>query len=461
MFLGELSFRFSWGLLMEYEKKFTLGDVANATLSVTIKKETIKDEYQKLLSKYVKEVALPGFRRGKVPAKVFEAKYSDVLKKDLVSELVESSTQEIFEKSPKEEAPIYCSPIVFKEMPPINFDEDFNFVISYDVPPILEIKKDEGFTIKTPVVKVTDEHIQMELKKVQERNAIYKSKDEALENGDVVTIDFKVMDGENEEYNRQDYVYTVGETQNPYNFDDDILGMKKGESKDIEKTYPDDYHLEHFRGKVKKIFVTVKDIKVKILPALDDELAQDVSAEFKTLDDLKKNIVEKINKDVELAIRKEKENILLEKLREENPIIAPQSLIMAEIKEELLQMFGRAGISDKYMEQYIEENKDALLKDMSDGAVKKIHNTFLLQELKAKYNFSILDEEFEKFLEKMADDMNMSLENIKNMCNDQNTKDSLMNMAQNDKIFDTIFKTCTFEDGDEVLSEKYLGLNEN
>jgi len=448
---------------MEYEKKLTVGDVADATLSVTIKKETIKDEYQKLLSKYVKEVALPGFRRGKVPAKLFEAKYSDVLKKDLVSELVENCVQEIFEKSPKEETPISCSPVVFKEMPAINFDEDFTFVISYDVSPVLEIKKDEGFVIKTPVVNVTDEHVQIELKKIQERNAIYKAKDEGevLEDGNVVTVDFKVLDGEKEEYSRKDYVYTLGVASNPYNFDSDIIGMKKGETKEIEKTYPEDYSLEHFRGKTKKISVTIKDIKVKILPEIDDELAQDVSSEFKTLDDLKKSVKDKLNKDVELAIRREKESSLLEKLREENPIIAPQSLIMAEIREEVFRFFERSGISTGNIDQYIEENKDALLKDMGSDATRRIHDTFLLQKLKDKHELSVTDEEFEKFLEKTAQDMNMPLENLKNMCNDQNTKDSLMNMAQNDKIFDSIFETCTFENGDEVSSEKYLGINEN
>lgn len=448
---------------MEYEKKITLGDVADATLSVTIKKETIKDEYQKLLAKYVKEVALPGFRRGKVPSKVFEAKYSDVLKKDLVSEMVENCIQEIFENSSKQETPISCSPVVFKELPPLNFDDDFTFIVSYDVSPMLEIKKDEGFMIKTPVVKVTEEHVQMELEKIQERNAIYKTKEEdkSLENGDVVTIDFKVFNGETEEYSRQDYVYTLGGTQNPYGFDNDIVGMKKGETKEIEKTYPDDYILAHFSGKTKKITVTVKDIKMKILPALDDELAQDVSSEFNTLEDLKKNIRKRINKDVELAIRKEKESILLEKLREENPIIIPKSLLMAEIKEELLRLFGRSGASEKDIDKYVEENKDALLKDMSPSATARIHDTFLLQNLKDKRKFDISDEEFEKFLENMANDMDMTIENLKNLCNDQNTKDSLMNMAQNDKIFDNIFKTCTFESGDEILSQNYLDVKKD
>jgi len=128
---------------LEYEKKLTIGDAADASLSVTIKKETVRDEYQKLLSKYLKEVAMPGFRRGKVPAKIFEAKYSDAIKKELASVLLENATQEIFEKAPKGETPIACSPFICKEMSDINFDEDFSFVICYDVQPILEIKKDE------------------------------------------------------------------------------------------------------------------------------------------------------------------------------------------------------------------------------------------------------------------------------------------------------------------------------
>lgn len=448
---------------MEYEKKITIGDVADATLSVTVKKETIKDEYQKLLSKYVKEVALPGFRRGKVPAKIFEAKYSDVLKKDLVSSLVENCTQEIFENSPSGEVPISCSPITFKELPEIKLDEDFTFVVSYDVHPIIEIKKDEGFTIKTPVVKVTDEHIQLELKKIQERNAIYKTREEgeALEMTDNVTLDFKVLDGENEEYSRQDYIYSLGLRQNPYGFDEDIVGMKKGETKEIEKTYPDDYPLEHFRGKVKKIIVTLKDMKAKILPALDDELAKDISPDFNTLDDLKKDIRERLNKDVELAIRREKESVLLGKLREENPIVVPKSLIMLEIKDEIAQYFGGREYSQNGLEQYIKENEDGLLENMGPSATIKIHDTFLLQKLKDKYGVVITDEEFEEFLKKTADESHMSFEALKNRCNEQGMKDYFMNMAQNDRVFDTIFKTCTFENGEEVSSEEYLGVSKD
>ena len=271
----------------------------------------------------------------------------------------------------------------------------------------------------------------------------------------------RMFDGNEEEFSRQDHVYILGSTQNPYDFDKDIIGMKKGETKEVEKTYPDDYLLDHFRGKTKKISITIKDIKLKILPEIDDELAQDVSSEFNTLEDLKNNIRERLNKDVELAIRKEKESLVLEKLREENPIIPPKSLILLEIKGELSQYFGRDNMSEKELDKYVEENKDALWENMSPNAITKIHNTFLLQRLKDKHRFYITDEEFEKFLEKMADNMDMSLDNIKKGCSDKDTKDTLMNMAQNDRIFDTIFKTCTFEDGDEIPSERYLGVIED
>ncbi|MGP1414877.1 MAG: trigger factor [Treponema sp.] len=444
---------------MEYEKKITIGDVADATLSVTIKKETIKDEYQKLLSKYVKEVALPGFRRGKVPAKLFEAKYADVLKKDLTSELIENATKEIFEESSKEERPISCSPIIPKEMPDIDFNEDFTFVLSYDVAPILKIVKDGGFTIKVPVVTVTEKHIQDELKKIQERNAVYKAKEdgEVAEDGNVVTIDFKVFDGEKEEDARRDYVYTLGSGQNSYGFDSDVIGMKKGDVKEIEKTYPDDYELEAFRGKVKKISFTLKDIKVKILPEINDELAQDVSSDFNTLDDLKNNVREKLNRDVELAIRKEKESRVLEQLREANPVVVPKSLIMQTIREELSGFFQRVGISTDNIDQYIEENKEAILKDMEGEAIKRIHDTLLLEELKnTRTEVSIEDEEFDKYLEKLSIDMNMSLANLKDMCNAPDTKDTIIRMLRNDRLFDDIFKTCNFENGDEISSEKYL-----
>ncbi|MGP1438910.1 MAG: trigger factor [Treponema sp.] len=446
---------------MEYEKSLTINEKANATLSVTIKKETLKDEYQKLLLKYTKEIALPGFRRGKVPAKIFEAKYGEVIKNDLSSNLVETTTSEIFEQLPKGETPLYYSPFVMKEMPSINFDSDFTFVISYDVYPKVEITKDEGFSIKVPTVDVTEEHIQKELEKIQERNAIFKEKDEGetVEKGNVVTIDFKVSDGEKEELNRKDYVYTLGVDNDFYGLNDDIAGMKKGEVKEITKTYPDDYEMDILRNKTKNISVTVKAIKVKNLPALDDELAQDVSSEFNTLDDLKKSLKERLTQDVALAIRAEKEELILSELIEANPIVLPESMLLYEIRSELASFFERSGLSTKSVDDYVKENKESLLQEMSPSITKKIQGALLINALKEKHSVKIEDEEFEQFLQKLADDSKMPIQNLKNMCNDQNTKASLMDRATNDKMFELLFKNCTFEEGEKLKSEGFLGVN--
>ena len=241
---------------------------------------------------------IPGFRKGHVPVKVLEQKYGESLKQEIMGDLIDESLNQIFsEDDTGDIRPLpYTQPrLEGDKLPALDLNADLTYTVVYDVFPKVEVKNFDGITVKEPQVTVGDKELQEELKAIQERNAVVidKKDGEKVAKDDIVTIDYSELDDAGNVIDgsaREGFVFTVGSGENIYKIDDDIIGMKKDESKEISKTYAADDADKDLAGKTKKIKVTVKAVKVRNLPALDDDLAQDVNEKYKTLDDLKKDI---------------------------------------------------------------------------------------------------------------------------------------------------------------------------
>ena len=261
---------------MKLTKEFASLEKSAVKLTVTIGKKDVQETYNDVLGKYVKNAQIPGFRKGHVPASVLERKYGDSLKADAMRELIDKSLNEIFEKE-EENRPLPYQQPVMEKVPEFDTTKDLVYTVTYDVFPKVEVKEFGGITVKEPQVTIGDKELQDELKAIQERNAIVmdKKSDEKAEKGDIVTICYEEID--NPEAKRDGYVFTLDTDEDVYKIDDDIIGMKKDDVKEFEKDS-------------KKIKVTVTALKSRKLPDLDDDLAQDVSEKFKTLDDLKADI---------------------------------------------------------------------------------------------------------------------------------------------------------------------------
>ena len=259
---------------MKLTTEFTNLEKSAVKLTVTIAKKDVQESYNSIVAKYVKSAQIPGFRKGHVPANVLERKYGDAIKADALSEIIDKSLNEIFEKETENRPLPYQQPVM-DQVPEFDVSKDLTYTVTFDVFPKVEVKDFAGIEVKEPQVSVGDKELEDELKAIQERNAVVMDKkaDETAEKDNIVTVDYKEENGEN----RNGYVFTVGSADDIYKISDDVIGMKKDETKEVSK---DD----------KKITLTVKAIKTRQLPALDDDLAQDVSEKFKTLDDLKADI---------------------------------------------------------------------------------------------------------------------------------------------------------------------------
>lgn len=443
---------------MEYEKNIVIDDKFKATLAITLTKEVVRKEYDALLKKYSKEIAMPGFRRGKVPPSVLENRYSLAIKDELLSNIIEEISKDVFSTLPKEQLPLYCSQPTLTEEVKIDLDSELSFTLTYDVKPKVEIKKWEGFEIKVPEVSVTDEDVEEDIKAIQERNALIqaKSEDGIVEKGDVVTISYVCEEEGSSPNKRDDYVFTVGSGENYYNFDDDILAMKKGEVKKIVKTYPDDYENENLKGTTKNINVTIKAIKQKILPNLDDEFAQDIDESYKTFEDFKNGTKKKIEDVLNNIIYERKKSLILEKLVEANPVFIPESMILDEISRYYSNIASQYGISQREFLNSLKGKENEYIQSARPEATKRLQEIIILDALRKQHNIESNEADIDSYIKEYAEERALPFDEVKQMVEKPENKEDISYKIAEKKLFDFLLAKSTFEKGDKLSLKEFL-----
>jgi len=279
---------------------------------------------------------------------------------------------------------------------------------------------------------VTEEDVQEELRKQQERVAeLVPVEDGAVESGDYIRLDFQgFVDGELIEGGEgENYPLTVGSGTFIPGFEDQLIGMKPNEEKEIKVTYPEDYHVENLKGKEATFRVKVRDIKRKRLPELDDEFAKDVS-EFETLEELK----EQIRKDLAERKAEERKQYLqdqaLQLATENAEIDVPQAMIEHEIDHMVQEYSQQLRLQGLTLEQYLEitnTTNEQLRENFRETAEKRVRQSLVLEAVAKQENIEVTEEEIEAELQKWADQFQRSLEEIKELFEQNNSTETLAN----------------------------------
>lgn len=435
---------------MKVTKEIEKLEHSAAKLTVTVAKKDVAESYKETLGKYTKQVQLPGFRKGHVPASVLERKYGEQIKMEAASDLIDKSLNEIFsDEKEAENRPLPYAQPKMDEMPAFDTSKDFTYTVTYDVFPKVEIKDFNGVAVKEPQVTIGDEELQEELKGIQERNAIVKDKDDdgKVEKDNIVTINIVEKDENGKEIEatkRDGFTFTVGTLEDVYKIDDDILGMKKDETKEISKTE---------EGKTKKYTVKVTQIKIRNLPALDDDLAQDVSEKFKTLDDLKKDITKKLEVAKSRKINEVKINDLLSQLIEKNPFELPASMFSAELDGRWRMMAQQFQTTPEELDRMVAasgQKKEDMLKEWTGDAEKMLKSRIIVDSLMKAKNISVTPEEIEDEYQKIADDNGLSLDDVKKHYSDPRAKEYLIDEAKEQKLYKDIFAEVKVSKGDKI-----------
>ena len=435
-------------------KEFTNLEKSSVRLTVTVAKKDVQDVYAAVTAKYVKNALIPGFRKGHVPPSVLERKFGDALKSDAMSELIDKSLNEAFEKETENRPLPYRQPVMDKA-PDFDLEKDFTYEVTYDIFPKISIKDFSGIVVKVPVVKIGDAEIQEELKAIQERNAVVMDKKdgESVENDNIITINYSELDeagNEIAETKRDGFIFTVGTGENIYKIDDEILGMKKGETKQIVKKYDDNDSDAELAGKTKKMSVTVAAIKIRKLPEIDDELAQDVSDKYKTLDDLKKHIKESMEQAKNKKIEELKSNTLLEQLIEKNNFDIPVSMLEAELDGRWRMMAQQLGTSIDKLEKLVAasgQTKESMLESWTGDSEKMLKSRIIVDHLIKERNIAVTPDEIEARCQKIADESDDTLDEVKKHYADPRFKEYLIDDTKEQKLYEDLYKEVKVEKG--------------
>jgi trigger factor len=441
---------------------------SSVKLTATVGKNDVAAQYDELIKSYGKSIQIKGFRKGMVPRDVLERKFGDALKGEALGRIMEKSLEEIFkdEAFPAEDRPLpYSTPSV-QEEPALDLGADLTFTVAYDVFPAVKVGTWKGLEIEAPLAAVAAEDMDRELEQLRERNAVVIDKDEKgkVAKNDVVTVSYaelaedgSVLPGTE----RQDYVFTVGSGQNVFKFDDELVGMKKDETKTFDKTYVPDFPDPEYAGKNKKLRVTVTALKEKKLPALDDDLAQDVSEKYKTLDDLKADIKQNLEKTLENKLRELKVNALLEKVLETTAVDLPESMIRIELESRWRTLARRFNANSEQLMKILSasgKDYDGLLAEWRPDVEKALKARLVVENLMKELGVNVEDAEIEKEFETMAASMNVSVDEVKKHYERDDMKDYLRDDIKERKLFDILLGETKVKKGKKV---KYLDLVAN
>ena len=423
-------------------------------LTITVDSASIEEAYQNRLKKYQQELQIPGFRKGKTPISVIEKKYGDSIREESTFASLENALEEAYKSMDDKEKPLpYSTPVLQDEesLIPFKKGEDVTFSVHYDVRPSFDVENYKGREIEVESVEVTDADVDAEIQKLRDQNAIVKTKEGALEKGDIATIDYVELDEDGNEKSsteRKGFTFTLGTGYNYYMIDEDIVGMKKGDERVIEKTYKED-ETSPLAGKSVKLRVKVNEVKLRELPELDDDFAQDVKEEYKSVADLKKATKEKLEKEVEDALKNIKMNSLMDKLVEETKFSVPESMIKTQLEQAWRNFIQQSGLDEKTFNKFMEmqsQSKDQILQEWRPSAEKELREQLILDAIKDKEDFALDDEEYKKACDEQ-------LKNIPEE-NKEFYKEMIKDDMQFAKVVPFLLENNTFKPGKDKKSYK-------
>ena len=401
-----------------------------AKLTIEASAEDLEKAIEKAYQKQKSQISIPGFRKGKVPRQMIEKMYGkEVFYEDAANALIPDAYEKALEEC---EEDIVSSPKI--EVTQIEAGKPFVFTATVALKPEVKLGKYKGVKVDKIDVAVTDEEVDAEINKELEKNARNITvEDRAVKDGDVTTLDFEgFVDGVAFDGGKgENYPLTIGSGAFIPGFEEQLVGAEIGKEVEVKVTFPEDYQAENLKGKDAVFKCTIKEIKEKQLPALDDEFASEVS-EFDTLaeykEDVKKNLAEKKEKDA----RNAKENAAVQAAVEVSEMEIPEAMLETQQKQMIDEFAQRITMQGLSMEQYFQftgMNYQQMLEQVKPQAEERIKSRLVLEAIAAAENLEATEEEYEKELETMAGVYQMELDKVKELMGEKEKKNIMQDLA--------------------------------
>ena len=401
-----------------------------AKLTIEVSAEDLDKAMEKAYQKQKSRISLPGFRKGKAPRKMIESMYGKgVFMEDAVNSLV---PQEYTKALGECDLEIVSQPeINVTQMEP---GKALIFTADVAVKPEVTLGDYKGVEVPKSEIAVTDEEVDAEVKKEQEKNArTVAVEDRAAANGDITTIDFEgFVDGVAFEGGKgTDYALTLGSGTFIPGFEDQLVGANTGDHVEVKVTFPEEYQAKELAGKEAVFQCDVKKIETKEVPELDDEFAKDVS-EFDTLAEYKEDVKKKLTEKKEKEARTAKENAAVDKAIENAQMDIPELMTKTECRQMMDDFSRRMQQQGLSMEQYFQftgQSMDKMMEDMKPQALKRIQTRLVLEKVAEAENIQPSEEEITEEIQKMADAYKMEADKIREAIGESGLEQMKKDMA--------------------------------
>ena len=394
-----------------------------AKLTVEVAAEEVEAALQNAYLKNRKQISVPGFRKGKVPRQMIEKMYGpEVFYDDAANALIQKAYPQAADEC---ELEIVSRPTV--DIVQLEKGKSFIFTAEVAVKPEVTLGQYKGIEVEKADTAATDEEVNAEIDKEREANSRTISvEDRAVQDGDMTVIDFEgFVDGEAFEGGKgTDYPLTIGSGAFIPGFEEKLVGAEIGKEVEVDVTFPEEYHAKELAGKPAVFKCTVKEIKVKELPELDYDFAQDVS-DFDTLEEYKADVRKKVEEKKAAEAKAKKEDAVIEKIIEGATMEVPDAMVETQAErmvDEFAQRLQMQGLSmDQYL-QFTGGNVQAMVEQSKPQALKRIQSRLVLEAVAASENLTASDEELDAELGRMAEQYKMEVEKLKEMFAEEDLK---------------------------------------
>lgn len=410
-------------------------------LELTVEASRFDEAIKKVYFKSAKYFNIPGFRKGKAPMKIVEKYYGEEI---FFEDAFNDIAPEVLEEAVKENnIEVVSRPDI--DVKQIGKGQDLIFTAVFQTKPEAELGKYKGIEIKKIEYNVTDKDIEHELSHMQEHNArMISIEDRPVEKGDIAVIDFEgFVDGVAFEGGKaENHELEIGSNTFIPGFEDQIIGMKIEEEKDINVKFPDEYFSKDLAGKDATFKVKVNEIKKKELPKLDDEFAKDVS-EFDTLEELKKSIKDRIEKENKEKEKYETEDAVIKAVCENVKVDIPSGMIETETENMLKDIETRLSYQGLKLEQYLQmlgKTKEDMQKEYEPQAIESIKSRLMLEAVIKAEKIEATDDEIEAKMKEMA--KNYGRENDEEFMKNENVANYIKEGIKSEKAVEFLVKNA-------------------
>ena len=391
-----------------------------AKLTIEVPAEELEAAIEKAYQKNKGKIQIPGFRKGKVPRKMIEQMYGkEFFYEDAANELIPDAYEKAVEECTET---IVSSPKV--DVSQIEAGKPFIFTAEVALKPEVALGKYKGVEVEKIDTAVTDEEVEADLNQQRENNSRMVTVERAVEDGDVAVIDFEgFVDGVAFEGGKgENYSLAIGSHSFIDNFEDQLIGRNAGEDVEVNVTFPAEYQASELAGKPALFKVSIKEVKEKQLPELDDEFASEVS-DFETMAEYKEDISRKLAA---------KEDAVIEAIIEDSQMEIPDAMVATQQRQmvdDFAQRLQMQGMNMDMYCQYTGQTPAAMMESVKPQALKRIQSRLVLEAVAAAEKIEASEEDFEKEIQKMAESYKMEADKVKEIMGEAGRKQIMEDLA--------------------------------